>query len=408
MKQEKLVPELRFKNYNHHWDTSILKNLTSYVDYRGRGPEKSDEGIFLVTAKNIKKGYIDMECSKEYIPRKNKDVVLSKGLPEKGDILFTTEAPLGNVAMVMDDDIALAQRVIKFRAEPALHNRYLLFYMLSSIYQNLILKKAIGSTVLGISGKELHKTIINFPSLPEQQKIADFLTSVDQKIQALTRKVELLKDYKKGVMQKVFKQEVRFRDDDGGEFSDWEERKFLEIFNRVKTKNKEDNQTILTISSIAGLVSQQDYFNKIVAAKDVTNYYLINKNDFAYNKSYSKGYPMGSIQRLKDYDKGVLSTLYICFRAKNNYNFKYFDVYFDAQIMNKPLSMIAQEGVRNHGLLNMSVIDFFNIKIKVPSLAEQTKIANFFTLIDDKISAVEGKLEKMKEWKKGLLQTMFV
>ena len=144
------VPKLRFKEFEGEWDFDKMRNITSYVDYRGRAPEKSDEGIFLVTAKNIKKGFIDYEKSKEFVPVKNYEIVMSKGLPEVGDILFTTEAPLGNIAQVDKPNIALAQRVIKLRGKQCIENTYLLHYMLAPIYQKLIHRKAIGTTVQGI------------------------------------------------------------------------------------------------------------------------------------------------------------------------------------------------------------------------------------------------------------------
>ena len=206
-----------------------LKEITSYVDYRGRAPIKTEEGCFLVTAKNIKRGYIDYECSQEYVAVDNYTNVMSKGLPLIGDVLFTTEAPMGHVAQVDRTNIALAQRVIKFRATSLLTNDYLFHYMLSETYQCLVTKKSYGTTVQGISGKELHQTILSFPTLPEQQKIASFLTSIDKKIELLTQKEKLLKDYKKGIMQKIFSQEIRFKADDGSDFPEWVEKRLGDV-----------------------------------------------------------------------------------------------------------------------------------------------------------------------------------
>ena len=145
-----------------------------------------------------------------------------------------------------------------------------------------------------------------------------------------------------------------FRDE-----SEWDVKPFEEAFKRLTTKNLENNKNALTISAQQGLVSQLDYFNKKIAAKDLTGYYLLHKGDFAYNKSYSKGYPMGAIKPLKLYDKGVLSTLYICFRAKKGYNESFFEHYFEAGLVNSEIGKIAQEGARAHGLLNVSVKEFF-------------------------------------------------
>ena len=265
----------------------------------------------------------------------------------------------------------------------------------------------VGSDQPYIKTNLFKKTKNIFPPLPEQQKIATFLTVVDAKIAQVSQKGVLLGEYKRGVMQGIFSQEIRFLADDGSGFVDWVERRLGEEFERITLKNKEDNKNVLTISAQQGLINQKKFFNKSVSAKDVTGYYLLHKDDFAYNKSYSKGYPMGAIKRLKNYGKGVVSTLYICFKAKEG-NVSFWEQYFHAGNLNIELHKIAQEGARNHGLLNMSVVEFFNdISLIVPSLPEQTKIANFLSSIDTKITQNTQSLEKMKTFKRGLLQEMF-
>jgi type I restriction enzyme S subunit len=117
---------------------------------------------------------------------------------------------------------------------------------------------------------------------------------------------------------------------------------------------------------------------------------------------------MGAIKRLKRYSKGVVSTLYICFRFSNRVDLTFMEQYFEMGLQNVEIEKVAQEGARNHGLLNIGVADFFNIEIQLPSLPEQTKIANFLSSIDDKINHTQSQIEKMEVWKKGLLQKMFV
>ncbi|MCC8380336.1 restriction endonuclease subunit S [Xenorhabdus sp. PB30.3] len=190
--------------------------------------------------------------------------------------------------------------------------------------------------------------------------------------------------------------------------NEWKIKPFERSFTRITTKNSEKNQNILTISAQKGLISQLEYFNKTVASKDVSGYYLLHKGDFAYNKSYSQGYPMGAIKSLKDYEKGVVSTLYICFKAKTGYNPSFFEQYFDAGILNSELKKIAQEGGRNHGLLNVSVKEFFkNINIVVPTPEEQQKIAGCLSSIDELITVQTQKLDTLKNHKKGLMQQLF-
>jgi type I restriction enzyme S subunit len=195
------------------------------------------------------------------------------------------------------------------------------------------------------------------------------------------------------------------------EFQDapgWEEEQFGKVFSRITAKNIENNQNCLTISAQYGLVSQLDFFNKRISAKDLTGYYLLHKGDFAYNKSYSQGYPMGAIKRLNLYEKGVVSTLYICFRAKKGYSETFFEHYFDFGMINSEISKIAQEGARNHGLLNVGVREFFEkVNVRFPKIDEQQKIADCLSSVDVLIEAETQKLEAFKEHKKGLMQQLF-
>ena len=203
-------------------------------------------------------------------------------------------------------------------------------------------------------------------------------------------------------MRKVPK--LRFK-----EFSDkWEEKRLGDIFERITEKNTENNTNVLTISAQYGLISQTEFFNKSVAGKDLSKYYLLKKDDFAYNKSYSNGYPFGAIKKLNKYEKGIVSTLYICFRLKNRSNIvDFFEQFFESKKIDKNIQDIAQEGARNHGLLNINVQDFFDITKYTPSIQEQEKIANFLTNIDKKISLTEEKLELFREYKKGVMQKIF-
>ena len=190
---------------------------------------------------------------------------------------------------------------------------------------------------------------------------------------------------------------------------EWEVKRLGDLFTRVTDKNSENNKNVLTISAQYGLVNQFEYFSKNVAATDVTNYYIIKKGDFAYNKSRSQGYPFGAIKPLLLYEKGVVSTLYICFRLKEESmcDADFFRFYFETGMINGQISNIAQEGARNHGLLNISSEDFFNILLRVPPLAEQQRIAACLSAADEMINATNGKLEQLKAYKKGLMQNLF-
>jgi type I restriction enzyme S subunit len=200
-----LVPRLRFPEFAGEWEIKKLNQVTSYVDYRGKTPEKSTSGVFLVTAKNIRQGYIDYEISKEYVQDKTYEVVMNRGKPKIGDVLITTEAPLGHVANIDREDIALAQRVIKLRGKNELMQNYFLkFYLLSEQFQKKLNENATGGTAQGIKGSTLHKMELIIPSTAEQQKIADCLSSVDELIAATEKRLAALQTHKKGLMQALF------------------------------------------------------------------------------------------------------------------------------------------------------------------------------------------------------------
>ena len=188
---------------------------------------------------------------------------------------------------------------------------------------------------------------------------------------------------------------------------EWDTLTLGDISKRITTKNKGlISENVLTISAQHGLISQTEFFNKRVASSNLEGYYLLENDDFAYNKSYSKGYPMGAIKPLIRYDNGVVSTLYICFRLSSGLNTSYFKDYFDSDLWHKEVAEIAQEGARNHGLLNVAVNEFFGIKIIVPTVEEQQKIASILSTVDEQIDETEQLIVKTKELKKGLMQQL--
>jgi len=335
-----------------------------------------------------------------------KGLKVSKLFPE-GTILMTIAANIGYCG-ILTRPMACPDSIVGINCKKGVYNHFLNIYL--NREQPRIDYLAPQAAQKNINIEFLTPYKIRLPkTLLEQQKISDFLTAVDSKISQLTEKRRLLNEYKKGVMQQLFSQQLRFKDKDGNAFPEWEEKHFGEVFGRVTQKNSSNNLNVLTISAQKGLISQLEYFNKSVSAKDVSGYYLLKKGDFAYNKSYSNGYPMGAIKPLKFYDSGVVSTLYICFRPKGGFDEAYFEQFFDAGMLNPEIAKIAQEGARNHGLLNVSVKEFFDdIKLLVPHQDEQQRIAQFLQALDNKIAAVAEQIEQTKQFKKGLLQQMFV
>src|SRR5690625_4761735 len=275
------------------------------------------------------------------------------------------------------------------------------------------MKRLTGSTIKNLGLNEIRKTKLPIPPLPEQKHIANCLSTWDSGIEKLTQLIQAKKQQKKGLMQQLFNgqltvnngqlQRVENQED---WLKGWEEVRLGEITKRVKRKNDELNDTVVTISAQRGFVLQEEYFTKRVASKTLSNYYLLERGEFAYNKSYSNGYPMGAFKRLDDFDCAVVTTLYICFKAKDNVNSDFLLNFFEAGLMNRNLTKIAQEGGRAHGLLNIGLADFFDLKLKIPSLIEQTAIAKILQSTDKEIELLEQKLSAMQEQKKGLMQVL--
>lgn len=201
------------------------------------------------------------------------------------------------------------------------------------------------------------------------------------------------------------KPRIRFK----GFTEDWEQRKLGQFTARVTRKNGGQSDLPLTISAQDGLVDQRKYFNRQVASRDMSNYYLIKKGEFAYNKSYSEGYPFGAVKRLDYYIIGALSTLYILFEITDkNISSDFIVSYYMTHLWYKEISKRAAEGARNHGLLNISTEDFFDSELNIPnSIEEQVKIGNFIKEFDKFITLHQRKLEKLKLAKKALLQKLF-
>lgn len=184
-----------------HWDIlPFTKYCASQVDYRGKTPEKVEDGVLLVTAKNVRDGFLDYEVSREYIAPSNYEKVMSRGRPQKGDILFTTEAPLGKVAVVDDESVALAQRIIKFRLKPKLKSEYINFFLNSWGFQGNLVTMSTGSTALGIKASKLHKLVVAAPPSGEQLDIIEYLNDVSfrisETIELKERQILTLEEYK--------------------------------------------------------------------------------------------------------------------------------------------------------------------------------------------------------------------
>lgn len=203
-------PDIRFPEFSDAWEQRKLIEVCDYVDYRGKTPTKTDDGIFLVTAKNVKDGFIDYNASQEYISEDDYEEVMHRGKPEIGDVLITTEAPCGNVAQVNRVNIALAQRIIKYRGlAGVVDNTYLKNYLLSPEFQKILNAKSSGGTVQGIKGSILHQQEIRYPNYGEQKKIGQYLNHLDHLITLHQRELEETKKKKKSLAKLLLTGSVR-------------------------------------------------------------------------------------------------------------------------------------------------------------------------------------------------------
>lgn len=203
------------------------------------------------------------------------------------------------------------------------------------------------------------------------------------------------------------KPKIRFK----GYTDEWEQRKLGDLVDRVTRKNQDlVSELPLTISAQYGLIDQNEFFDKRVASKDVSGYYLIENGEFAYNKSTSTDAPWGAIKRLDRYENGVLSTLYIVFGIKENYpvDSDFLVSYYSTNLWHKGIHEIAAEGARNHGLLNIAPADFFETELMIPQdIEEQEKIGKYFEELERLITLHHRKYEETQKLKKYMLQKMF-
>lgn len=254
-----------------------------------------------------------------------------------------------------------------------------------------------------INTKTVLSQMVFLPPLPEQQKIATILSTQDKVIELKEKLLVQKQQQKKYLMQQLLTGKKRLP----GFGGEWKTIHLNEISCRIETKNTVGNNNVLTISAQYGLINQTEFFDKVIASDNKSNYYLLSKDEFAYNRSYSKGYPYGTIKRLKRYVQGVVSPFYICFAVnKKLASLDFLEQYFEASIINREIQSIVQEGARNHGMLNVAVDDFFRIKITMPEIEEQKEIAKILSTADHEIDLLQKSIEAEKQKKKALMQLL--
>jgi len=410
------IPAIRFPEFDVQWRSYMFGDIYDYLrtNSLSRSQLNYDDGEI----KNIHYGDIhtkfemNFRIDKERVPYVNKDIDLSK--VEKKDYCRVGDLVIADASEDYNDigktieirEVREAKLVAGLHTYLARDYKSLTALGFMGYYQQVWsvrlqkMKFATGISVLGISKTNLGKVNLHLPSLPEQQKIASFLTAVDDKTQHLTKKKELLEQYKKGVMQKIFSQEIRFRDEDGSEFPDWEEKKLGEVCEFENGKAHEtsivENGKYIVVNSkfISSEGKVKKHSNSLIVGLRRGDLVMV-MSDIPNGKALAKCFYIKTDgthtlnQRICAIRSKKVETKYLYYILNRNRYYLKFD------------SGVGQTNLRKDEVLSCPL----NISL---STKEQQKIANVLTSIDKKIELVNTQLEKTKEFKKGLLQQMFV
>ena len=385
-----MFPKLRFKEFDDDWSPYVLKDFVSFR--KGKGISKADisenginecirYGELYTTYGQV----IDHIHSKTNVSKS--ECILSKA----GDVIIPasgeTQIDIATASCVLHDDIILSGDLNILSHE---ENGSWLAYYLSSAKKLEIAQLAQGNSVVHLYSSQLKDLKINKPSKEEQTKIASFLSNVDEKISQLTKKHELLSQYKQGMMQKLFSQQLRFKADDGSEFGEWEGKELHQIF-QIKAGGDIEKSSVSEVRT-------SEFSYPIFANSDKNKGFYGWANKFKYKEAVTvtgRGNLGIAVARNEPFYP-IVRLLVLLPLVKQNLKF------FEEQI--NLLDIVSE----STGVPQLTAPQLSKYKVNVPSLEEQTKIANFLSSIDQKIEVVAQQIEQAKQWKKGLLQQMFI
>lgn len=415
MSKQSNIPQLRFKEFDGKWEDTLLDNVATFR--KGKGISKSDivengnlECIRYGELYTIYNELILNVVSKTNLVAKNLE------LSEYNDVIIPasgeTQLDIATASCVLKSGVALGGDLNIIRSSM---NGIFLSYYLNNSKKIEIAKLAQGKSVVHLYSSQLKNLKLNIPILPEQEKIASFLSAVDEKIQQLTRKAALLEQYKKGVMQQLFSGKLRFKDENGEEYPDWEEKKLGEVVEKdrkirygiVQPGNYDPNGRFMIrgqdYSSVKGWANSSSFFKVSEEVEQKYKKARVKSGDLLIT---IVGAGTGWLEVVPDFLEGANITQTTGRIAINKsvanprYVKNYFFSYNGRKEINNYIKGQAQPG------LNIGDVEIF--KLPLPCLAEQQKIAGFLSGIDEKIGVVQGELLKMQGFKKGLLQQMFV
>ena len=407
---------MRFPEFSGEWEIYPLTDFMSFKNGMNPDAKRFGRGTKFISVMDILNNqficYDNIRASVEVV-----DGDIETYGVNYGDILFQrsseTLEDVGQANVYLDSKPAVfGGFVIRGKSKSNYYPMFFRYLLASPTARKKIIVKGAGAQHFNIGQDGLSKVCLNIPSIQEQEKIAKLFECIDTRIATQNKIIEDLKKLKSAIAETLFctPKESMPAKRVSTYSKEWKLIKLSDICQRIQTKNTGNQcRQVLTIAAQHGLVNQEDFFNKTVASENLEGYYLLQKGDFAYNKSYSGDYTWGAIKRLERYDKGVLSPLYICFRPDlSKVDADFLAHYFESKKWYKGVADIAGEGARNHGLLNISVIDFFNTTHRIPNLDEQKRIAKILNSLSLKLSCEQRIMQSLMMQRNYLLRNMFI
>ena len=384
----KRTPKLRFPEFSETWIIDKLGDLVEISTGKKDTKDKVENGTypFFVRSQNIEK-------------------INSYSFDGEAILTAGDGVGVGKVFHYINRKFDYHQRVYKIsNFSKNINGRYIYEYFKLNFIRE-VTKYTAKTSVDSVRMDMIANMNIMHPCFLEQEKIASFFSLIDKKIEKQQQKVEVLEEYKKGIMQKIFSQEIRFKEFGGN----WKTEKLKKYAEKITKKNKDFIITnIISNSAKHGLISQKDFFDKDIAnEKNIDGYYVIEKDDFVYNPRKSIESPYGPVNKYNLNEKGIVSPLYLCFKINDKIDPEFLEYYFKTDKWYRFIYLNSDQGAR-HDRVSIKDTDFFNLDITIPNIDEQRKISKFLNTVENKFNIEKEKLAQLKEWKKVLLQQMFV
>ncbi len=399
----KNVPELRFPEFSGEWKEKELGQCTNLITKGTTPKDKSGKGtINYIKVENIYNGKINPRMK---ININEHEGYLKRSKLEANDILFSIAGTLGRTAVVNKSHLpANTNQALAIIRGYDFETNFLITTLGGHAVAKYIRKNPTVGAQPNLSLNQVSKLIINTPSKNEQQKIGDFFSKLDRQIELEEQKLAKLEEQKKGYMQKIFSQELRFKDENGNDYPNWEIEKLGDLINEVNERTISNNQYELLSSTKNGLLSQEEYFKKQIGSKDSTGYKILRLNQLVLSP---QNLWLGNINFNQRFDIGIVSPSYRIYNLSHH-----FDINFAKYLLKSPryIYEYAQASEQGASVVrrNLNLDLFYSIIISLPSIKEQRKIGSFLNKLDKLIEKQSDKIELLKERKKGFLQKMFV